>query len=167
VLNSHCLIPFGGVKIFAFIVPEQLSSLWNGDSVSSGKALGQFIGQTTCHHAESSGIIKKTHKSCVVTNAATIWIFQNINRSSNVARKAASQSCSVEVDIPLCHIRSVDHYLSLDAMSYVYRMIWWNVGQKSFVSVSRRLVTRQHKSKHSNKSVNNNNNNNNNIFTKF
>jgi hypothetical protein len=45
---------------------------------------------------------KNAHKLCVVTNAATIWIFQNNNRISNAARKAATQSCSVEVDIRRC-----------------------------------------------------------------
>ena len=44
-------------------------------------------------------VYKNAHKSCVVTNAATIWIFQNNNKSSHAARKAASHSCSVEVDI--------------------------------------------------------------------
>jgi len=58
-LNGHCSIPFRNVKIFAFIVPEQLSFLWSGDSVSTGKALEQFIGQTTRRNAESGGIIKK------------------------------------------------------------------------------------------------------------
>jgi hypothetical protein len=70
-------------------------------------------------------------------------------------RKAAAS-----MQISLCAtFRSVERYLSLDAVSYVYRQIWWNVGQESFVSVSMRFVTRRHKSKHSNKSVNNNNKN--------
>jgi hypothetical protein len=58
VLSSHFSIPFDGVEIFVFVVPEWQSFLWKGDSASSGKALGQFIEQTTRRHAESGGTIK-------------------------------------------------------------------------------------------------------------
>jgi hypothetical protein len=104
VLNSHCSIPFRGVKIFASTVPERLSFLRNGNSVSCGKASGQFIWQTKCRHAESDRIIRIiARKSCVVTNTAATWIFQNNNKCSDAWRYTASQNCSVEVDFPLCH----------------------------------------------------------------